>query len=298
MENKVSNQIKSFGTILFVISIVLGVLCFVLGTTLAVFNFINNEMNNGYIAFGSGILIFAFLFIVGKFWSIVLNGYSILVKNSNKNNECVELQKKIYNELHELNDKLTVKQVLSIDNKEDISAIKKSTKVKPRDSKNKLEDLDNTKTKKIASSEDIKEKLAKAKGVVQKTMAVKSQVAANTISTSMLDDISDKNNIEVFETPEGYSQIEPELFKDCKNLEEVVITDNIKLIGNYAFSGCDALETITIGKGVGVIEKSAFEGCTGLDKIIYKGSKKQWEEVVIQSGNEILKRIDIEFEEK
>ena len=78
---------------------------------------------------------------------------------------------------------------------------------------------------------------------------------------------------------------------------KVEITDNIKLIGASSFSGCDSLATVIIGKGVGVIEKNAFEGCTGLDKVVYKGSQKSWNEIVIQSGNDILKRVDIIFEE-
>jgi len=300
MKEKTCNQIKNVAKAFYWIFIAVGAICFIVGITLSVLKFIDNDMYNGYLLLGFSLLGLTISYLLAKFLSIVFNGYALLIENSNINSELLETEKKIYNELLKLNEKsITVPNAVQ-ESKEDISSIKKSSKIKPRETKNKLDDLENnTPVKsKVVSSEDIKDRLAKAKGVVQKTMAVKSQVAANTISTSMLDDISDKNNIEQFETPEGYSQIEPELFKDCKNLEEVVITENIKLIGSNAFCGCDALTTITIGKGVGVIERGAFEGCTGLDKIIYKGSKKQWEEVVIQSGNEILKRVDIVFEEK
>lgn len=300
MKEKTCNQIKKVAKIFYWFYIAVAIIILIGGLVLAMLCFTNEASKSGYAILGFSALTFVVSCLLAYFFNIMFNGYALLVENTNLNSEILETQKKICSELEELNKKFTPAASSNLEVKEDISSIKKSSKIKPRDSKSKLDELENSNSNvknKAVSSEDIKDRLAKAKGVVQKTMAVKSQVAANTITTSMLDDISDKNNIEQFETPEGYSQIEPELFKDCKNLEEVVITDNIKLIGTNAFCGCDALTTITIGKGVGVIEKGAFDGCTGLDKIIYKGSKKQWEEIVIQSSNEILKRVDIVFEE-
>lgn len=299
MKKDVVKQLKNLGFILYWLFVASGIICVGYGVFLLVTCIINNNIGEGIICLIISILCFGLLYLIAKIFNLLFIGYAFLVENTNVNDEILQSQKKIYDELLEIDKKMTTPKAVEI--KEDISSIKKTTKIKPRESASKLDKIesnDNLKSKKVVSSEDIKERLAKAKGEVQKTMAVKSQVAANTISTSMLDDISDKFNIEQFETPEVYSQIDAELFKDCKNLEEVVITNNIKLIGAGAFHGCDALTTITIGNGVGVIEKSAFEGCNGLDKIIYKGSKKQWDEIVIQSGNEILKRVDITFEEK
>ena len=51
---------------------------------------------------------------------------------------------------------------------------------------------------------------------------------------------------------------------DCKELEEVVFSDNTRSIRSKAFSGCTALSQLTFSEGITKIENSAFEGCTSL----------------------------------
>lgn len=169
----------------------------------------------------------------------------------------------------------------------------KKTAIKKREGVSKLNEV---KTPKL-SGDDFKARLEKVRLETQKIIAVKSQVEANSVDGTMLDDVADKSSVVNFETPSKFNQINPGLFRECKNLETIVITDNIKLIGNKAFGGCEALTTVEIGKGVEVIEDSAFDGCTGLKNVIYKGSKKQWDQMVIQSGNELLKGVNVEFKE-
>lgn len=309
MKNKTCMQLKTLSQVIYGVFVSFGFISLGYFAYKAVMDFSSDLIKGGILNIAIGVCLFIGMILVGLVIYILMKSYLLMVENSCRLVNEAKTEEKYHNELKEtimaLIEKLETTQVKKEEVKEDLSHIKKSnksSKVTPE-----LKELQNEakKAKKEssvivsnnASPENIKEKLAKAKGEVQKTMAVRSQVAANTITTNMLDDITDKNNIVEFETPEGYSQIEQELFKDCYNLEKVLITDNIKLIGVSAFSGCDGLTTITIGKGVGVIEKNAFEGCTGLDKIIYKGSKKAWDEIVIQAGNEILKRVDITFEE-
>ena len=303
MKKNICNQIKNVGKTLYIVFICLGALCFLGGIVFSVLNFIENNLIKGYIILGIGVAALALCYLIAVVFLTVFNGFAAIVENTGYNKDILDKQDKIIKELEFLKQskqqqpqQQAIPFAKSSGNKEDLSNIKKSPAIKQSEAKNKLEDLG--KLNKNKPGEDIKEKLAKAKSVVSKIMAIKSQIAASNITTSMLDGIKDKNNLEQFETPEIYLDIEPDLFRDCKNLREIVITDNIKLIGSYAFSGCNALATLTIGKGVGVIENDAFEGCTGLNKVIYKGSKKQWEEIIVQSGNEILKNVDIVFEGK
>lgn len=307
MKNKTCIQLKKISKVFYGIFITIAVAVLAIFVLDAIQSFDGGRVQDGIGSLLLGLLIGAVLYFIGLMGYILLKGYILFIENSCRLVNEAKVSEKNQNEVKELletiSHKLDVQETVPV--KEDLSHIKKSTKQTKvtAEEKELLNEAKASKeTKKPAgktnSPENIKEKLARAKGEVQKTMAVRSQVAANTISSGMLDDISDKNSIVEFETPEVYSQIEAELFKDCINLEKVEITNNIKLIGANAFNGCDALQTVIIGKGVGVIEKSAFEGCTGLDKVIYKGNKKSWDEIVVQSGNDILKRVDITFEEE
>ena len=306
MKNKTCIQLKKISKVFYGIFIAIAVIVFAVFAIQAFEEISSSNIDDGIFQLILGLIIGGIIYFIGIFGYILLKGYILFIENSCRLVNEARVSEKNQNDVKELLELISTKFDSQEQEpvKEDLSHIKKSTK----QSKVTLEEQELlneakaskqvNKPAKAKSPEDIKEKLLKAKGEVQKTMAVRSQVAANTISSGMLDDISDKNSIVEFETPEVYSQIEAELFKDCVNLEKVEITNNIKLIGANAFNGCDALQTVIIGKGVGVIEKGAFEGCTGLDKLIYKGSKKAWEEIVIQSGNELLKRVDITFEEE
>ena len=268
----------------------------------------------------AGVISFSICFLLANINETVFNGFAIIVeeavKNTEGNDKLVASNEKIFTALECLNNNvcnLNVKTEKEVEEnkesevkkeiklpgnkklepvKKDLSEIKKPT-LKPRESLSKLEEVQAPKK----SGEDIKAKLEKVRADVQKIMAVKSQIEANSVEGTMLDEITDKAAVVNFETPEKYNQIENGLFKGFKNLETIIITDNIKLIGNKAFGGCKALTTVEIGKGVEVIEDSAFDGCTGLKNVIYKGSKTQWDEMVIQSGNELLKGANIEFKE-
>lgn len=56
------------------------------------------------------------------------------------------------------------------------------------------------------------------------------------------------------------------------SVKEVVISDNVKSIGEDAFIGCPNLEKITIGNGVSSISKGAFSYCTNLKDVIISSS--------------------------
>lgn len=278
----------------------------------------------------AAIISFGMFFLSANVIEALVNGFAIIVEeaaqNTKDNEKLVASNEKIFTALECLNNNvcnLNVKEVkeekvkeekVKVEKQEtpevkkeiklpgnkklepvkkDLSELKKPA-LKPREGLSKLEEVQSTKKN---TGDNIKAKLEKVRADVQKIMAVKSQIEANSVDGTMLDDVKDKASIVNFETPEKYNQIENGLFKGCKNLETIVITDNIKLIGNKAFGGCKALTTVEIGKGVEVIEDSAFDECTGLKNVIYKGSKTQWDEMVIQSGNELLKGANIEFKE-
>lgn len=61
-------------------------------------------------------------------------------------------------------------------------------------------------------------------------------------------------------------------FRDCKNLESVVIPDTVTSIGNYSFQSCTYLESVTIGQSVASIGDWAFYKCENLKSVIIPNS--------------------------
>ena len=53
-------------------------------------------------------------------------------------------------------------------------------------------------------------------------------------------------------------------FKNCSNLIDVQLGDNVVTIGDFAFSGCSAMESFIVGKSIKQINGNAFSDCTGL----------------------------------
>ena len=74
-------------------------------------------------------------------------------------------------------------------------------------------------------------------------------------------------------------------------LEFSKVTD----IGEGAFQGNIWIESVYIPTHIVKIQKNAFNGCTSLAKVSYAGSKEQWEKIVIESGNDCLKNLPVEY---
>lgn len=65
---------------------------------------------------------------------------------------------------------------------------------------------------------------------------------------------------------------------DCLN-SDINIPEGVIKIGSNAFSGCENLAAITIPQSVKKIEEGAFGGCKNLKKIIYQGTKEEFESI-------------------
>lgn len=65
-------------------------------------------------------------------------------------------------------------------------------------------------------------------------------------------------------------------FKACRNLISVSLPETVVQIDRYAFIMCKELRSVTMYPGVETIGKRAFDGCPKIEKIIFKGTKAQW----------------------
>ena len=74
----------------------------------------------------------------------------------------------------------------------------------------------------------------------------------------------------------GVTSIGGSTFYGCSKLTSIALPDSVKSINSSAFYGCSSLTEITIPDSVTVIQYYAFRSCRSLRKIIYKGTKAQW----------------------
>lgn len=67
--------------------------------------------------------------------------------------------------------------------------------------------------------------------------------------------------------PERIQSIASEAFKDCAQLQKIVLPKNLTEIGNGAFSGCKALKEIVMPETLGQLGSGAFRNCESLESI-------------------------------
>lgn len=79
---------------------------------------------------------------------------------------------------------------------------------------------------------------------------------------------ADKSITGVFEIKESTLSIADCAFKDCMNLEKIILPDSVQTIGNSAFSGCIGLKEIAMPQKLMALGAGAFLGCSLLKNII------------------------------
>jgi len=67
--------------------------------------------------------------------------------------------------------------------------------------------------------------------------------------------------------PEGVERIKEGVFKDCKNIENIIFPESLKMIERMAFWGCENLTSIILPKNLKGICNHAFYSCQRLEKV-------------------------------
>lgn len=94
--------------------------------------------------------------------------------------------------------------------------------------------------------------------------------------------------------PNSIIEIENLAFASTK-ISNVVIPNSVIRIAPGAFRSCNLLTSVTISQSVKSIEQQAFGDCDNLTDVYYGGTKEQWENITIESGNEDLTSATIHF---
>ncbi len=82
-------------------------------------------------------------------------------------------------------------------------------------------------------------------------------------------------------------------FEYSKNLESVILPDELVTIGNYSFRGCSSLESITIPDKVEFINANAFSQCENLREVNLGNSENLKLDYEIFAGSISIERITI-----
>ena len=120
---------------------------------------------------------------------------------------------------------------------------------------------------------------------------------------------SECTSLQTIQLPSTIESIGKYAFEYCKMLKQADIPDKVEVIGESAFSNCEALTSVKIPEGIVTINSSVFEraGLTTVElplslitvkksafygnpitKVIYPGTREQWTELNIESGNDAL----------
>ena len=88
--------------------------------------------------------------------------------------------------------------------------------------------------------------------------------------------------------PEGLTALSGEAFRGCKGFDgKLTLPKSLTSIGAFAFRSC-GFTTVELYDGVETIGTRAFHDCGNLEKVIYHGTKEQWETITVGDGNEPL----------
>ena len=95
--------------------------------------------------------------------------------------------------------------------------------------------------------------------------------------------------------PSSVTSIGAYAFYDCESLTNITIPNSVTSIGYDAFDGCYSLTSITIPNSVTSIGEWAFWACDSLTDVYYSGTKEEWEDIDIDSGNGCLTGANIHY---
>jgi len=118
------------------------------------------------------------------------------------------------------------------------------------------------------------------------------------------------SNIKKITIPSNVTKILSGAFRLCRNLKDIVIAPGVTEIGNYAFYSCGfesieipntvtqldeifpccySLKSVVLPNTITAINENAFRACDSLSKVYFKGTKAEWDAIVItESGNSTL----------
>lgn len=88
-------------------------------------------------------------------------------------------------------------------------------------------------------------------------------------------------------------EIKVAMFRDCIMLSSIKLPVNIKNIRIGAFFNCYSLKEISLPSCLEMISTSAFFNCYSLQTIKYEGTQEEWNKILVEHDNDVLKQVQI-----
>ena len=124
--------------------------------------------------------------------------------------------------------------------------------------------------------------------------SLKSVSLSDKITNIGWSEFDDCKNLTDIAIPNSVISIDEFAFYGCISLANIKLSDNIKSIGDGAFYGCVCLKDIFLPKNIISIGNSAFY-CENLTDVYYNGNVSEWENIIIEYGNDYLLNATIHF---
>lgn len=87
-------------------------------------------------------------------------------------------------------------------------------------------------------------------------------------------------NLKHIEIPEGVSELGTATFKGCNTLTQIELSKSIIKLWNHVFDECNNLNKVILNKEIKQINNYVFSDCSNLKELIYKGTKKEWDQIL------------------
>lgn len=120
-----------------------------------------------------------------------------------------------------------------------------------------------------------------------KTVADMALDSTNTVVTGIWDS-ENISNYKYLAIPDATTKVLSNSGWECMYAK---VTD----VGESAFQGNIWIESVYIPVNIVHIQKNAFSGCSSIKVVRYAGAEQQWKDIVIDTGNDVLKEVTIEY---
>jgi hypothetical protein len=105
---------------------------------------------------------------------------------------------------------------------------------------------------------------------------------------------SENISLESVTISNGMNYIGRSMFQGC-GIVDIKIPNSVTQIDYFAFNDCKKLKSISLSNNIIKIDYSAFAGCDNISDIYFNGNQSQWNNIIIESGNDSLMNAAIHF---
>lgn len=98
------------------------------------------------------------------------------------------------------------------------------------------------------------------------------------------DALSEREDVVAVTMTDNIDYIFGGAFKNCVNLEEITISNRLRVLDNVAFYGCTSLRSLELPDSLEEIGENVFVDCNSLQQITYAGSSAQWDRMAGNAG--------------